>query len=227
MRIVLTGGVASGKTTASDAFGALGAPIVDADVLAREVVAPGTPGLDALVEGFGEGILATDGTLDRAALRRILFDDAEAKRSVESILHPRIRALGDERAAAALDAGHPYVLHVIPLLVETGQAERFDRVLVIDLPVDMQRRRLVARDGIDAATAARMLAAQATRDARLAVADDVIENSGDRTALVEAVEQLHARYVALAVNARAVGDDATPKGSGDIDAGDAMPAQPD
>lgn len=204
LAIGLTGGVASGKSLVGGYFAALGVVTVDADTLAREVVAPGSEGLDAVIEAFGGAVLAADGTLDRAALRRRIFDDDDARQRLEGILHPRIRALMDARVEARRSAGDAYCIAIVPLLVETGQDARYDRVLVVDAPEAVQIARLRARDGTDAATAGAMLARQASRARRLARADDVIAN-GDAvpsdTGVGCQVAALDRKYRALAARA--------------------------
>lgn len=194
-RVGLTGGIASGKTTVANLFAALGVPIVDTDVLAREVLEPGTPLLAEVVAHFGADVQQADGSLDRRALRALVFADAAERRWLEERTHPAIRALTDARSAAARG---PYVIVAIPLLVETGGADRFDRVLVVDVDPAVQLARLQARDGSTRADAERMLAAQASRAARLAVAHDVIRNDGDLDALRDQVAALHRRYVEAA-----------------------------
>lgn len=195
LRIGLTGGVASGKSAVAEAFCALGAALVDTDAVAREVVARGTPGLDAVVAAFGESVLDAAGELDRRRLRAVVFEDPAARRRLEAILHPLIRS---RTLAAAEAAAGPYVLIAVPLLVETGFGELVDRVLVVDCPPELQVRRLIERDGIDKATAEAMIAAQADRETRLAAADDVIDNSGTLEAMRAQVRALHERYLALA-----------------------------
>ena len=196
--IGLTGGIASGKTLVSDRLAHHGVPVVDADRLAREVVRKGSAGLNALIAHFGTAILTPKGELDRAALRRLIFAHPPDRRAVDAILHPPIRALAEERLAEAREAGHAYAVHAVPLLVETGQAGRFDRVLVVDVPEAVQLERLLARDGSDEAQARAILAAQATRAERLAVADDVVDNAGSIDATLAQVDALHERYAALA-----------------------------
>lgn len=195
LRIGLTGGIASGKTTVADLFAARGVPVLDTDRIARDVVAPGTPGLREVVAAFGPGVLAADGSLDRRALRERVFANPAERRRLESLLHPRIRAELERRSAAA---GGPYQVLVIPLLVEGGGQTRVDRVLVVDCPEDVQLARLMARDGGTEAAARAILAAQASREERLAVADDVIVNDGPREALEAAVAALDTRYRQLA-----------------------------
>ena len=191
----LTGGIASGKTAASREFEALGAPVIDADRLARELVEPGREALAEIRDSFGPAVLTGGGALDRAALRERIFADPQARQRLEAILHPRIRAEMRARLAR-LEA--PYAVLVIPLLVETGQTDMVDRVLVIDTPESRQRERLMARDGSSEAEIERILAAQVSRERRMAAADDVIDNSGDRARLRKAVEELHHRYLTLA-----------------------------
>ena len=198
MLVGLTGGIASGKSLVADRLAELGAAVVDADAVAREVVAPGTPGLAALVRRFGEAVLGADGALDRAALRTVVFADPAARADLDALLHPPIRERSDELLATALAGGAPYAVYAVPLLVETGQTGRFDRILVVDAPRELQLARLVARDGRGAAEARRILDAQASREARLAVADDVIVNDATVEAALAATDRLHARYVELA-----------------------------
>ncbi|TDT32830.1 dephospho-CoA kinase [Naumannella halotolerans] len=190
----LTGGIASGKSAVADLLAERGAVIVDADRLAREVVEPGSAGLAAVVERFGPQVLAGDGSLDRKALGAIVFDDSSARGDLEQILHPRIRELSAARAAEAF-ATDPdaVVVQVIPLLVETGQADRFDLVLVVDVEPQVQLQRLRDRDGLDLQQARARIAAQATRGERLAAADVVIDNSGDRTDLCKQVDSVWER----------------------------------
>lgn len=195
LKIGLTGGIASGKSEAARRFAALRVPVIDADQLAREAVAPGTAGLQAIVTEFGEEVLRSDGTLDRRALRDRVFADAASRRRLEAIVHPRVRALLDAR----LDAAEaPYVLVMAPLLVESGLAREMDRVLVVDVPEATQLQRLTARDGESEVGARRILAAQARRSERLEAADDVIVNDADLAELDAAVQRLHRRYLELA-----------------------------
>jgi dephospho-CoA kinase len=195
-RVGLTGGIASGKTTVARLFEALGVPVIDTDQLAREVVAPGQPLLARIAERFGKAILAPDGSLDRAALRSIVFADPAARAALEQMTHPAIQALLEQRSAAA---GGPYQIHVIPLLVETGaQRKRVGRVLVVDCSEELQIRRLQARDGSTLEQARNILAAQVSREARLAVADDIIVNEGELGPLRDRVAALHPRYLQLA-----------------------------
>lgn len=194
LTIGLTGGVASGKSLAAAAFAALGAPVLNADQVAREVVAPGSEGLRRIRERFGDGFLQPDGALDRRRLREHVFADPEARQALERITHPAIGArLREWRDAQRA----PYCVLDVPILVESGFDALVDRVLVIDAPEDLQLRRLMLRDGIDAALAARMLGAQATRAQRLARADDVVLNDGAPDEVRTAVERLHCHYLEL------------------------------
>jgi dephospho-CoA kinase len=195
LRIGLTGGVASGKTTVANLFADAGAVVLDTDVIAREVVEPGEPALAALVEALGKNILGADGRLDRALLRRRLFGDEALRRRVESILHPAILATLGRQSA---DAGGPYQLLVIPLLVENDLAGLVDRVLVVDCPEERQIERLMQRDGETREGAGAMLAAQVSREKRLAAADDVIVNDGTLADLAARVADLDRKYRALA-----------------------------
>jgi dephospho-CoA kinase len=194
----LTGGIASGKSTVADYLGKLGANVIDTDVIAREVVEPGQPALNEIKREFGDSVLRDDGTLDRPAMRRIIFSDDEARRRLEAILHPRIR----ERALtlAATERGAYQVL-VVPLLVESPLRDEVDRVLVVDCAEDTQIRRLMARDGESEGGARRILASQATRDERLAIADDVINNDASVDLALAAAEELHERYTEAARSA--------------------------
>lgn len=195
--VALTGGIASGKSAVADRFAALGIDLIDADIVARELVEPGQPALAELAATFGPGILTPDGRLDRRGMRERVFADAGARRQLEDILHPRIREELRQRAGRVERA---YGMLVVPLLVESGPHYSWaDRVLVVDVPRAVQAARLTARDGIDAALAESMLDAQASREQRLAIADDVIDNSGSLAELDDAVAALHARYVALAL----------------------------
>lgn len=196
----LTGGVGSGKTAVSDRFAQCGVPVVDTDLLARELVEPDQPALLEIVTEFGPDCLDETGRLRRDRLRERVFADPDGRLRLEAILHPRIRALMRARIA---DLVAPYCLVVIPLLVETGMTDILDRVLVVDAPEVEQVRRVMARDGVPEEQARRILAAQASRDQRLARADDVLENVGDLDALSRQVAALHKHYLALA-SAKAV-----------------------
>ena len=196
MRVGLTGGIASGKTTVARRFAALGVPVIDADEVARTVVAPGEPALAAVIARFGTAVTAADGSLDRRALRAQVFADPAARRDLEAILHPRIRTAMEQMAR---DAAGPYVILSIPLLVEGGDPRsRVDRILVVDTDEDTQLARLQARDDSSLAEARAILGAQASRTQRLSFADDVIENSAGLEALHARIDALHQRYLALA-----------------------------
>ena len=191
LRIGLTGGIASGKTTVALLFAERGAVVLDTDQIAREVVLPGKPALRALVQALGGGILDRDGQLDRAALRQRLFADDATRRRVEAILHPEILTELERQAKASPG---PYQVFVIPLLVESHLEHVVDRILVVDCPEEDQVRRLMARDGETRASALAMLQAQASREARLAAADDVVDNGGDSKALPAQVAALDRKY---------------------------------
>lgn len=178
LRIALTGGIASGKSFVADEFAALGATIVDSDVLAREVVEPGTPGLERIVERFGEGIVQPDGSLNRAALGRIIFADEQARADLNAIVHPLVREAATRREETAPEGAR--VIQVIPLLVETGLHAGFDRIIVVDVPIETQLERLGERNGLSEEDALARIHAQAPRDERIAVASHVIDNSGTR-----------------------------------------------
>jgi dephospho-CoA kinase len=196
LRIGLTGGIASGKSTVSQRFVELGVPVIDADVAARAVVLPGTQGLKLIVQRFGDGILSANGELDRRALRELIFNDPTARHDLDAILHPLIRAHMESHAAAALG---PYLVMAIPLLVEGGSSrERIDRVLVVDVDEDKQLERVQVRDGISMQQARAILGSQASRAARLGAADDVLLNAGSVAELRQAVDRLHEGYLKLA-----------------------------
>ncbi|MEU3492712.1 dephospho-CoA kinase [Kitasatospora cineracea] len=188
LRIGLTGGIGAGKSEVSRQLAAHGAVIVDSDVIAREVVAPGTPGLAAVAAEFGPGVLLPDGTLDRPALGRIVFADPDRLARLNAVVHPLVRARSAElEAAAGPDA---IVVHDVPLLAENGLAPLYDLVVVIDVPDAERLRRLVALRGMAEDEAKARMAAQATREARLAVADLVLDNSGDLARLTARVDEL-------------------------------------
>jgi dephospho-CoA kinase len=198
-RVGLTGGIASGKSTAAKFFDALGVPILDSDQVARDVVEPGQPPLERLVERFGPSILTPDGHLDRPALREIVFSDPKARADLEALTHPAIGAAMEARSATA---GGPYQILVIPLLVEKNLSAHVDRVLVVDCEEQAQIRRLRARDGSTLEQARAILNAQASRAARLKAADDVIHNDTDMNAVRDQVTALHARYLDLSQQPR-------------------------
>jgi dephospho-CoA kinase len=196
--IGLTGGIASGKSEVARRFQALGVQVIDADVAARDVVAVDSEALAEVVAAFGPGILDVAGALDRAAMRRLVFDDSDARKRLEAIVHPRVRAILE---AGCASASGDYVIAAIPLLAEGGGREHYpwlDRILVVDVPPGIQLTRLLQRDGIDATLARGMVAAQASRGQRLAIADDVIVNDGSLEALGAHVEKLDALYRKLA-----------------------------
>ncbi|HUN26093.1 MAG TPA: dephospho-CoA kinase [Steroidobacteraceae bacterium] len=197
-RVGLTGGIASGKTTVATLFAALGVPIIDADQISRELAAPGAALLGQIAERFGRALIRADGSLDRRALRNLVFADPTARGDLEALTHPAIFALIEERAASARG---PYRILVLPLLVEKRDSARVDRVLVVDCDEALQIRRLQARDGATLDEARAILAAQVSRRARLAAADDVIVNEGDLGALSSQVERLHLAYLELAARA--------------------------
>jgi len=199
----LTGGIASGKSEVARCFQALGVQVIDADVAARDVVSVGSEGLAEVVAAFGPGVLDPAGALDRAAMRRLAFDDPGVRTRLEAIIHPRVRTLLE---AGCANATGDYVIAAIPLLAEGGGREHYPwlaRILVIDVSPGIQLMRLLQRDGIDAALAQRMVAAQASREQRLAIADDVIVNDGSLEALATHVEALDRRYRTLAASTRA------------------------
>lgn len=198
-RVGLTGGIASGKSTVAKFFGALGVPIIDTDQLARDVVEPGQPPLERLVERFGRSILTDDGHLDRPALRAIVFSDPKARADLEALTHPAIGAAVEARSA---EAGGIYQILVIPLLVEKNLGSQLDRVLVVDCDEALQIRRVQARDGATVEQARAILNAQVSRSTRLKAAHDVLSNEGDMSGVRDQVEALHARYLKLARQAR-------------------------
>ncbi|MEZ5562284.1 MAG: dephospho-CoA kinase [Gammaproteobacteria bacterium] len=191
----LTGGIASGKTAVADIFASLGIPVIDTDLIAREIVRPGAPALQEIAAVFGSEVLQADGSLDRQQLRKIVFADPARRKQLEAITHPRIGAAMEAQCA---EAGGPYQVVVVPLLIESGLDRRTDRVLVVDCPEELQRRRLMTRDGESETRARQLLAAQASRAERLARADDVVDNSGSLAATRQRVTELDARYRELA-----------------------------
>ena len=203
LRIGLTGGIASGKSTVTQRFAELGIPVIDADVASRSVVEPGQPGLARVVERFGPQVLDAEGRLDRRALRTVIFNDSASRQALEAILHPLVRADMERQAAAAQG---PYVVMAIPLLVEGGNPrQRVDRVLVVDADEALQIQRVQMRDGASAEQARAILASQASRTARLAAADDVLSNSGSVAELRQAVDLLHEQYLQLSQTSPSAG----------------------
>ena len=192
--VAVTGGVASGKSAVTALFEKHGVVVVDADVTARQVVSPGQPALAEIAKRFGPDVMLPDGSLDRIRMRALVFENPQARRDLESITHPRIRALLKSECVAAPGA---YAIVAIPLLAETGSIAAYawlSRILVVDTPVVVQRSRLMARDAIDSALAARMIAAQASREHRLALATDVLVNDGRLEELANPVAKLHSLY---------------------------------
>lgn len=191
----LTGGIGSGKSTVADLFVEAGAGLVDTDAIARELTLADGLAMPALTAEFGSTILASDGALDRAAMRQLAFADPSARSRLEGILHPLIRRISAERCQAATQ---PYVILAVPLLVEAGNCrERCDRIVVVDCPESLQIERVMARSGLSADEVKAIMAAQATRQERLAAADDVVVNDADRTKIIEQVKACHSNYLAL------------------------------
>ena len=191
----LTGGIGSGKSAVSDRFGALGITIADADLAARVVVEPGRPALERISERHGQGILNSDGRLDRQAMREVVFAQEEERLWLEALLHPLI---GEELQSQLSQATSPYAMLVTPLLQETGQARLVNRVLVVDAPEEVRVKRTLARDGGDESTVRAIIKAQMSSDQRLSMADDVIMNDSDFAHLDNEVERLHRLYTDLA-----------------------------
>ncbi|PIJ49762.1 dephospho-CoA kinase [Erwinia sp. OLTSP20] len=201
--VALTGGIGSGKSTIAQAFASLGVEWVDADDIARQVVEPGTPALEKIIQRFGPTILLPDGRLDRRALRQYIFADANSKQWLNHLLHPLIHAQTQRQLDKMTS---PWRLWVVPLLVENQLQNQADRVLVVDVPREIQLARAMARDGMTRQQAERILAAQASREARLAIADDIIDNSGTPASVRPRVAGLHQRYLALAAAAQQDGE---------------------
>lgn len=194
----LTGGIGSGKSAAAERFAAQGAAIVDTDVIARELTAAGGAGIAPIRAAFGAAVIAPDGSLDRVAMRRIVFTNPSARGCLEAILHPLIRVEG-ERQCRLASADFPYVLLVVPLLVEAGNyRDRVDRICVVDCPEDLQIARVMARSGLSSTDVEAILVVQASRVERLAVADDIIDNSSGHTELFRQVDRLHEKYREMA-----------------------------
>jgi dephospho-CoA kinase len=193
----LTGGIGSGKSAAADRFAALGAAVVDTDAIAHELTSEGGAAIPAIRAIFGDAAIRADGALDRGAMRAMVFADTSARHKLEALLHPLIRAESDRRVLAAADA--PYVVLVVPLLVESGSYQaRCDRIAVVDIPEALQIARVMQRSGLSEAQVGAIMAAQATREQRRAIADDLIDNSGDIVALHIQVDSLDSRYRAQA-----------------------------
>lgn len=195
LRVGLTGGIGSGKTEVSRYFAALGVPVVDTDIIAHELVARGQPALAEITAEFGDEVLDERGNLDRARLRGIVFSEPARRKRLENILHPRIR---EKAIALSQQYDAAYCIIVIPLLVEGAQDYPLDRILVVDAPVELQYRRIMQRDGLSREQITSILAAQADRDTRLRVADDVVVNDGDIEGLQRTIRELHQRYLKLA-----------------------------
>ena len=196
--VALTGGIGSGKSTVADAFSRLGISIIDADIIARQVVEPNTPALKAIEAHFGSAIVNNDGTLNRRQLRERIFSDSSENVWLNALLHSIIH---QETQRQMAEATSPYVLWVVPLLVENQLHKKADRVLVIDVAPETQIERTMARDHVSREHAEQILAAQATREARLAVADDVIDNNGAPDAIASDVARLHEQYLTFAAQA--------------------------
>ena len=200
--IGLTGGIGSGKSAAADLFAARGALMVDTDQIAHQLTAPGGTAMDAIRQAFGNGVVAADGALNRAAMRALAFEDPDARKRLEAILHPMIRA---ESERLCLAATTPYVMLVVPLLIESGTyRQRVRRLCVVDCPEEVQVARVMQRSGLEERQVRAIMAAQASRAERLAAADDVIDNGGSYEQLAAQVERLHAAYLQLAAKAGAV-----------------------
>lgn len=192
MVVGLTGGIGCGKSAVTRLFEQLGVPVIDADIVARELVAPGQPALALIAQHFGNKVLAADGTLDRARLRQIVFENPQARQNLEAILHPRIRQTMHQQ----LDAlSAPYTILSIPLLQESGQMYEVDRVLVVDCSEEVQIERVCVRDNVDRTHVRAILEAQSSRTEKLQIADDIIDNSGPPESLIPQVERLHRYYL--------------------------------
>ncbi|HBQ1173894.1 TPA: dephospho-CoA kinase [Klebsiella aerogenes] len=196
--VALTGGIGSGKSTVADEFAHLGVTVIDADIIARQVVEPGTPALLAIAERFGPQMINDDGSLNRRRLRERIFAHSEDKAWLNALLHPLIQQETRRQMQASTS---PYLLWVVPLLVENRLTDKADRILVVDVPKETQIERTIRRDGVSREHAEHILAAQATREQRLAAADDVIENMGSADAVASHVARLHDKYLILASQA--------------------------
>jgi dephospho-CoA kinase len=198
-QVGLTGGIGSGKSAVATLFQARGVAIIDTDAIAHELTAPGGAAIAPIRSAFGPDLLTPEGALDRAAMRRLAFADPAARKKLEGILHPLIRSECDSRNRRLPGADFTYAILVVPLLVESGSyRDRVNRICVVDCPEEIQIARVMARSGLTRPEVAAILAVQASRDERLAIADDVIDNGGDPAALGSQVDALHARYLALA-----------------------------
>ncbi|WP_457667011.1 dephospho-CoA kinase [Thiolapillus sp.] len=195
LKVGLTGGIASGKTEVSNHFARLGVPVIDTDRISRELVEPGKPALQQIRKQLGEQFLDTAGRLKRKLLRKHIFNDADARKTLENILHPAIRREIDRRLS--MIKNEPYILLVVPLLVESDLKSVVNRVLLVDAPESLQVARVCRRDGIDESQAKKILAAQASRSERAHIADDILENSGDLRQLQQQVEKLHKYYLSI------------------------------
>jgi dephospho-CoA kinase len=207
LRVGLTGGIGSGKSTVSAMFAALGVPVIDADCIGRDLVKPGASALEAIIGRFGASVL-TDGELDRAKLRLLIFSDADAKHWLETLLHPSIY---EEMHRQALGVNYPYCLLVVPLLLETGRRNFVDRLLVVDCDAALQVARVQARNGLSKKDIDRMRSAQAGRSERLAAADDILKNNGGLASLEMQVKRLHALYLRIASGAIRQGESSAGK----------------
>lgn len=195
LRVALTGGIGSGKSTVSEALRALGVPILDADEISHQLTAPGQPAVAEIKKVFGEKVLTSDGSLDRARLRRIVFADAKERARLESILHPRVRRELEDQAR---NLHVPYIVFAIPLLVETGRQTNYDRVLVVDAPDALRIKWIRARSALSETEIISIIQAQANREARLKVADDVLTNNGSIDDLKGQVQHIHTQYLQIA-----------------------------
>ena len=194
-RVGLTGGIASGKTTVANMFGDLGAVLIDTDIIAREVTSPGSPGLSEIARTFGDDVITDEGELDRRTMRSIVFSDEGKRRDLEAIIHPKIR---DEAIRRMQTPGGPYQVVVVPLLVESPLKEHVDRILVVDCDEQVQLQRLISRDAESKEQARNIVAAQASRSDRLAIADDIIRNEQSIENTRQKVVELHQKYLSLA-----------------------------
>ncbi|WP_455374568.1 dephospho-CoA kinase [Kaarinaea lacus] len=197
LTIGLTGGIGSGKSTVAKLFADLGVPVYDTDTIARELVQPGKPALKEMIEALGSDIISGNGELDRQALKQRIFDNDDVRKRVEEILHPKIRKqlLSNIESCSA-----PYCIAVIPLLIEKNWLNIVDRVLVVDVPQEMQLERATARDSVSKNLILQIIKTQVSRDTRLAVANETIDNSGDPQQLANLVDELHKKYMALTSN---------------------------